>query len=296
MTTLLILFGCLVAGALLNAYFAKAAVLTSVARTWVIYVALPAVILKEIPVMSFGSDTWLALLGGLWVFGGSVVFLWSCGKWLGWSRATIACLILTAGLGNTSFVGLPAIRLLVGEIGIGPALVFDQVGSFLPLAIGGALAVSWGQGENVDWWNVLKKLATFPPTLALGAALVLGADMLSPVLPALSLAAKTLSPVALLAVGLSTSMTRISNIRELGLGLVWKLLLAPLGVLGLAHALGTGDLWTQTTVLQAGMAPMVTGGIVAASAGLEPALASRMVVVGLFISVLTLPLWNLLLG
>jgi len=245
--------------------------------------------------MQFGSDTWLALFAGLWVFGGAVVFLFLFGRFFGWSRATIACLILTAGLGNTSFVGLPAIRLLVGEHGIGPALVFDQVGSFLPLAIGGALAVSWGQGENVDWWSVVKKLLTFPPTLALGAALVLGSEVLLPVLPALGMAAKTLSPVALLAVGLATSISRITNVRELFLGLTWKLALAPLGVWGLAAVLGTGELWSQTTVLQAGMAPMVTGGIVAASAGLEPELASRMVVVGLFASVVTLPLWNLVL-
>ncbi len=296
MSMLLILFGCLVVGALLNAFYSRAATLTSVARTWVIYVALPAVILKEIPLMQFGPDTWLALFGGLWVFCGAAVFFWGCGKLSGWSRATIACLILTAGLGNTSFVGLPAIRILVGEHGIGPALVFDQVGSFLPLAVGGALCVAWGQGENVDWWNVLKKLATFPPTLALAAALALNSEIIAPALPALTLVSKTLSPVALLAVGLSTSLSRIVKVRELGLGLVWKLILAPLGVLGLAQALGTGDLWTQTTVLQAGMAPMVTGGIVAASAGLEPELASRMVVVGLFVSVVTLPLWNLVLG
>jgi hypothetical protein len=50
-------------------------------------------------------------IGVAWI-GFSVVFVFSVlGKRLGWSKKLIGCLILTAGLGNTSF-GFPIIEAL----------------------------------------------------------------------------------------------------------------------------------------------------------------------------------------
>jgi predicted permease len=207
----------------------------------------------------------------------------------------VASLILTAGLGNTSFVGLPAIRLLVGESGVGPAILFDQLGSFLSLAIGGAMVVAWGRGEGVVWGTAIRKFVLFPPTLALLLAVGLrGVELGSFWLQVLGWVSQTLSPAALFAVGLAAVMPRPGHAKQLGAGLAWKLVLAPLGVLGIAAGMGSDPGWTQVAVLQAGMAPMVTGGILAASADLEPELASQMVMIGLFVSGLSLPVWNLM--
>lgn len=295
MWMLLVLLGCLGLGAALRRHWSKADVVLKWTRFWVIFVALPAVILKEIPGLVLSRDAWLALVGGWWVFLGAVVFFGAVGRGLGWSRATVASLILTAGLGNTSFVGLPAIRLLVGESGVGPAILFDQLGSFLSLAIGGAMVVAWGRGEGVVWGTAIRKFVLFPPTLALLLAVGLRGVELGSFLPqVLGWVSQTLSPAALFAVGLAAVMPRLGHAKQLGAGLAWKLVLAPLGVLGIAAGMGSDPGWTQVAVLQAGMAPMVTGGILAASADLEPELASQMVMIGLFVSGLSLPVWNLM--
>ena len=184
---------------------------------------------------------------------------------------------------------------MVGESGIGPAVLYDQLGSFLPLAVGGALIVPWGKGEGVSWSSIVAKLVTFPPTIALVLALLLRSVTFHPtLLSALGTIAATLSPVALFAVGLAAARPALKHVRPIGAGLVWKLVLPPLGVFGMAAWLNTDPHWAHVTVLQSAMAPMVTGGIVASSAGLNPELASQMVVLGLFASAVTLPLWNLM--
>ena len=80
----------------------------------------------------------------------------------------------------------------------------------------------------------------------------------------------------------------------LALGLSWSLLLAPALVWGVLHG-GGGGLVAEVTVLQVGMAPMVTAGILAADHGLEPPLAAALVGVGLVLSLLTVPAWAALI-
>lgn len=58
---------------------------------------------------------------------------------------------------------------------------------------------------------------------------------------------------------------------------------------------GTDATITEVVVLQAAMAPMVTGGILAQQYGFQPMLANRMVGFGLVISLFTVPLWQQLL-
>jgi predicted permease len=62
-----------------------------------------------------------------------------------------------------------------------------------------------------------------------------------------------------------------------------------LGMLGRADSLGS-----RVAVLQAAAPPMVTAGVVAASAGLAPRLASWTVGVGTVASLVLVPLWGLL--
>ena len=80
------------------------------------------------------------------------------------------------------------------------------------------------------------------------------------------------------------------------LGLGWKLLLAPLLCLALGAAAGVGGLVLTVGVLQAAMAPMVSAAILADEYELEPTLANTMLGAGIVLSLVTVPLGNLLLG
>ena len=80
------------------------------------------------------------------------------------------------------------------------------------------------------------------------------------------------------------------------LGLGWKLALAPLVMLGIGGALGMHGLLLTITVLQAAMAPMISAAILADQHDLEPDLANAILGIGILLSLLTVPLWNLLLS
>ena len=101
---------------------------------FIIYVALPALALYYIPKVAITTDL-LYPLGIAWIgFVLSFLFFYALGKKMGWSNRLIGCLIITAGLGNTSFVGFPIIQALYGEEGLKAAIIVDQPGSFVVMA------------------------------------------------------------------------------------------------------------------------------------------------------------------
>jgi hypothetical protein len=68
-------------------------------------------------------------------------------------------------------------------------------------------------------------------------------------------------------------------------------------LLGLYLGLGAQrDGVLAVTILEAAMAPMITGAVLAAERDLAPSLASNMVGLGVPLSLLTVPAWAWLLG
>jgi predicted permease len=107
----------------------------------------------------------------------------------------------------------------------------------------------------------------------------------------------TLTPLALFSVGLQFKFhLGEKQLSALGLGLGWKLLLAPLACWLLGTAAGVGGLALTVGVLQAAMAPMISAAILADEYKLEPTLANTILGAGIVLSLATIPLGNLLLG
>ena len=107
----------------------------------------------------------------------------------------------------------------------------------------------------------------------------------------------TLTPLALFSVGLQFKFhLGVRQLPALLLGLGWKLLLAPLAALVLGVAAGVGGLTLTVGVLQAAMAPMISAAILADEYELEPSLANTILGAGIVLSLITIPLGNLLLS
>lgn len=107
-----------------------------------------------------------------------------------------------------------------------------------------------------------------------------------------------LSPLALTSVGwqLEPSALRGQG-RRVTVGLAYKLLVAPLVMLALVWLTApTVGLAERVAVAQAAMAPMVTGGVLAAEYELEPKLAAGLIAVGVPLSLATVPAWWWLVG
>jgi predicted permease len=202
--------------------------------------------------------------------------------------------MLTGGLGNTSFMGLPMIEAFYGSSGIATGILIDTLGTYLVLStLGVVVAAVFSQGTP-DAKAVVKRVITFPPLIAVVLAVLL---MHVPyprwVMDILLRLGATLAPLALVSIGLQLRFnTFVGNRSALALGLSYKLLAAPalisllyLGVLGLR------DGNAQVTLLEAGMGPQIGAAIVASQFGLAPELVTLMVGVGTLLAFMTLPCW-----
>lgn len=294
MGALLIVVFCLGAG-LVTARLPHPKGLVQSFNWWVIYIALPALVLGQ--VMQLDSSARLLLpAASMWlVFLGSWLLMALAGRLLGWSRGKTGALVLTAGFGNTAFVGYPMIEALHGSNALGLAVIADQFGSFAMLTTLGLVVAALYSGQRVKVFTILRRVLVFPAFWALLLALSLRALEYQPavLLEFCQRLGLTLTPLALFSIGLQLRLRSLGgDAQALLLGLSWKLLLAPLLVAALLSTTSLDQKSITIIVLQAGMAPMVTAAIFAQQYDLAPALASRMVGLGIVLSMATIPLLN----
>ncbi|ATB30823.1 AEC family transporter [Melittangium boletus] len=262
-----------------------------VLNTYVLYVALPALVLRSIHRLTLAPELLLAAFTPWLVFGGAWLFFRALGPRLGLAPGSVAALVLSGGLSNTAFVGLPFIEGVRGVQGVTVAVVVDQLGSFLVLSSVATLYASRAAARDADLGALTRKVLTFPPFLALVAGFLSQAwawpGWVDEVLARMG---ASLTPLALFSVGYQLRLSGLAGRgRALGLGLGYKLVLAPLGIaLLLLGVPGLSRLVFDVSVLQAAMGPMVTGAILAVEHELDPELAVLMVGVGVPMSFLTL--------
>ncbi|HVK60602.1 MAG TPA: AEC family transporter, partial [Bdellovibrionales bacterium] len=238
-------------------------------NAFVIHLSYPALILAQFPLLLKNTpiDTKLLLpVSMAWIqFALSWITFSFLGKKFGWSRATIGALILTAGLGNTSFVGFPLLEALLGLEAVGVGIIVDQPGSFLVLSTIGIITAAAFAGASLDPRSIAKRVFTFPPFLALLLSIVwwatglVGYDQLKTPFERIS---TTLVPLALFAVGLqmgfNAEVLRAKG-RKLFAGLSFKLVAVPVFFFGFyMFLLGQRDFVAHVTVLESAMAPMIT--------------------------------------
>lgn len=298
MSALVLLAACMALG-VGAARFAKPPIgLAQALNWWVINLALPALILELIPTLSFNPHLWLLVVSQWIVFGGAFILFRVIGRRRGWTDGRIGALTLVCGLGNTSFLGYPMIAALRGQEGLALAVVADQLGCFIMLAMGGVLvAVVYG-GAKAHPREIAKRVLLFPAFLALIAGVLVGqlGGWPSVANEILHRIGQTLTPLALFSVGLRLrlKLTR-DQIGPAAVGLSWKLVLVPLLVYGLGLATGASGLVLTIAVLQSAMAPMISAAILADQHHLEPPLANTVLGFGILLSLLTVPLANMLL-
>lgn len=267
---------------------------------FVVNAALPAMAFTGLRSVAF-DPSMLVPISMPWILFGSAVglFSWLASRY-GWSRERAGALVLTAGLANTSFLGFPILEALLGRESLPIAALADQFGSFLALAtVATFLAARWS-GRAYSVRSALARLAIYPPFVAVVAALVLR-DVALPdwVIVPLTWLAKTLAPLALVAVGLAL---RFRGIHWRGIaipvtvGLAFKLVMAPLMMTGIYFGLlRQVGLVAHVTVLESAMAPMVMGSVLALDSGFDRDVTGTMLVVGIPLSLATVPLWDLIL-
>lgn len=302
MTQILLIFICLAIGIGLRYSKTFPKNTPAVLNGYILYVALPAMALYYIPNLQL---QWSLLLpiGVAWIcFTLSFLLFALLGKIFHWSKKLIGCLTLTAGLGNTSFVGIPIITGLYGDEGMKTLIIVDLPGTFVVLSILGILTATYYAKKSAknESESLIQKIISFPPFIAFCFAillLILGIDFPFELKEVFKRLAATISPIALISVGFQLKFKTYSkHFGFLGLGLAYKLLLFPFVIFTLYYyILGFNTLETKICIIEAAMAPMITGAILANSYGLKPELSNMMVGFGIPISFLTIGFWYFLI-
>ncbi len=299
MQQLLLIPICLAIGFLLqkNSEFKKTG--PALLNYLIIHLCLPALILGTVPGIfrtnTLGSMIFPALMPWL-LFFGAMIFVWFIGQAFSWDREKTAAMTLAAGLGNTSFMGIPLTDAIYGSASLPTVMILDQLGSFLVLStlasIYGA-AISHGK---LDLVGVAKRMLVYPPFLALMAALILvyfpAFDQFNNLLGKLG---SPLVPLAVVSCGMQITVKWDevrSHARELISVLAFKMFLFPAAILFLyVFAFGQQGFETQVTITEAAMAPMFSAAIIATRFHLKPRLVSLVIFVGVVLSLITVPLW-----
>lgn len=300
MDSILLIFVCMLAGVGLKKAKAVPANAHVALNQFVICISLPALALYYIPKIEISTKLLYPLAVGWLGFLLSWLFFAALGKWLGWSKKLVGCLVITAGLGNTSFLGFPIIEALYGAKGMEPAIIVDQPGTFAVLStLGIIVAAAYSKGAAGSS-AILRKIMLFPPFLAFAVGVVMNLahyDFISLIQPVFQKLGATVTPVALVAVGLQLKIERESkHWGFLSLGLLYKLIIMPAFFFILYKlVLGQSGMAINVSVMEAAMAPMISAAIIASSHGLKPRLAGMMIGVGIPLSFITLAFWYWLL-
>lgn len=265
---------------------------------FIIHLSLPALAILHIHNMKLDSSLALTAAMAWLLFGCSWALFSAAGKLFALDRNTVGALTMVAGLGNTSFVGLPMIEAYFGKEYLGIGIIADQLGSFMVLSTAGVFVATFYSSGNVTLRQMARKILLFPPLQALLLAL-----LLRPVpFPAwavtiLEKLGSTLTPLALVSVGFQLQFGGMRSIlKPLAGGLFFKLLLGPAVVCFLYVVMfGATGTVMQVTIFEAAMAPMITAGIIAIDHDLKPQLVGMLVGVGIPVSFVTLYFWHLFL-
>lgn len=300
MSNLILLFLCLFLGIFLrktkllpeNSHLALNAFVINISLTALSLFYIPKIALNFqiiFPVMI----PWLNIVLAFFFF----TFL---GRKLNWPKTLIGALILCAGFGNTSFVGIPVIQSLYGESGLKTVMLVDQPGSFVALSTLGIMFANLYSGEKTSAGEIVKKVLKFPPFLAFTVAVII--NILNLEIPFLiddvfdKLGATTV-PLALVSVGSQLKWQKLDQYaKPLFWGLLFKLMIFPALIFIVYFLiLKQSDEMIEIAFLESAMAPMITAAIIASAHRLEPKLCNLMVGIGIPLSFLTLAFWYFVL-
>lgn len=307
--------GCFALGLIARNLEPKTVQFASVINRLIIYVFFPSVVLSTAPDIVLNQSA-IFVFASPWVIG-FLLFIPFC-LWLSrrlqLSHQEEGVLILLSILGNTAFLGIAMVRSLLGEDSVPQAILYDQMGSFMILAILGAIVIAIYSPNNVHRQNggkqpaetkrmppvssIVKNIICFPPFLALMLSFFIpSTESMGALLPVLKLIGSAIVPMALIVIGLQIELKVEKRHRGVLLAILGlKMLILPALTLAAAFLLGISSLQLKTSVLQAAMPPMVTPAIMLIEARIAPKLTASVLGIGTLAAFIALPAWAYLLN
>lgn len=290
MTQIALLLSCLITGIILRriSLFDKSS--TLVLNNLIVYFFIPVITLYHVPRIEFQRNLiWLSMTPFM-VYIGSFLYVKMVGLFQKIDKASEGALVMTSGIGSTSFVGFPVFEILYGEEGLAFGIMLSLAGTILvfnTLGVGTGLYYSQ---SNKGYKSFLKRLLSFPPLIAFFLAIlinIMGIQIPSLANVILEKLAAPFSVLALITIGMQVEFSLDKSLlKYLFIGQFYKLLLAPLCMyLFMWQILGIQDLIAQVCIMGAAIGSMNAVSIVAAQMGLNPKLSSFMPALSIPVSI-----------
>ena len=266
-------------------------------NTLLIWVAMPALIFTTVrrealdpTLIALPLIGWAVALGGLGV-------AWLLARALKLDGPTTGAFMLASAFGNTAYVGYPIASALLGDAGLMRAIFSDIFGNTLAvITVGTVVASHYGAGKVKV--NALKELVTFPPFVALAAALLLrSVPVPIAVTSWLDALGKLVVPVVMISVGLTLKPRALkAHLRPAGVLAAVKLVVLPLVALGLGLLLSVDAASLRIAVLEAGVPSMMFTMIMGLRFKLDIDFIASAILLTMAGAVVTIPLFQLLIG
>ncbi len=271
------------------------------ALTSLVYVfLLPALVLLVLWRAPLGLDAIrLAFISASCVVAG-LLMAWLWFRWRGTTGKILGTVLLAAGWGNFTYLGLPVLEGALGQWARAVAIQFDLFAA-TPLLLSVGVMLASRYGDNKVAGSIITELLKVPPIWAALAGVALNylqVPMGAWLHQLLEMLAAGVVPLMLFSTGLALRWVsgwrnRLSAAVPV---IVIRLLLAPVLVLALAFMLALDDELRTAVVLEAAMPSMVLGLVICDRFGLDTRLYAEIVVLSTALAAITLPLWFMLLG
>jgi predicted permease len=264
---------------------------------FVIYISLPAMVLVYLNRVTFDSNLLIPIATAWSVFILISILVYIFGKRASYSKESIVAVIMLTAFTNSSFMGIPFTKAFFGDSGIKYAIMYDQLGSFLILAVFGAIILSIATPNRLRVKDTVIKVVTFPSFVALVFALIFqGINYPDMVLNLLKSLSSLLAPAALVSIGLNLVIKIPKDeIGLVALVLILKLLVTPIALYLIFLIAGVDSISSKVSIFESAMAPMVTSSMLAIMANIKPRFVATTLGYGIVLSFITLPIIYLLI-
>ena len=264
--------------------------------TLIVNIGLPSIILASIFNFELDSDllTLVFLTFGLSVALNitGIVIARSIARLRGVPKAAANEIAITATLGNTAFIGIPLCAILLGAKGALLAAVFDAGLDFVMWTVAVFLLQS-GQTFSLKSLRAMINI----PMMAIVTGMTLGllqfeaSDFLKQLTKTLAAIA---SPLGMIYIGLLVPdlwhKLRTLKFGRLSFGIIFKIIIFPLGVLGILLMLPIDSLVAKVIIIQATMPTLTLASVLFQRYDADVNFGTAMTIVSVILSLITIPL------
>lgn len=264
-------------------------------NTVLLYVALPALIFSKVQPAPLDRSLLELPLFGWGVVLVGLLLAWGLTRLLKLEGPTAGAFMLVAVFGNTGYVGYPIAQAMLGDPGLVKAVYSDVFGNTAAVVLVGTF-IAAHYGRHDEKVRPLKEVVSYPPFIALAAALALhGIQLPQMVSDWLGALGSIVIPAIMISLGLTLKPRSLARHLAPSLGAAaLKLLVLPLVALGVGLLVVRDVDTLRVIVLQAGVPSMMLSMIIGQRFELDVDFIASAILVTMLGAVLAIPLLQLL--